>query len=425
MTMRDSPSPFRSWWMAGLVLAGALGVAPAEDPAPAPTPAPTPAPADAAPPSADAVRLRTLVDDALTGSENALSSLRVAAPVFPDEQAMAALERVRASGASRHSAIAACFLRHREAWIQRTAITTIARLGVDGPETVAALVKAMQDPAPLVAQAAAAALADLRDARSWAPLIELLTAADGNLVRIAHDSLQRQTMQTLPPERKAWDDWLEARRTDEEAQFARFQVILADGSGDPVAAVDGLASLALLRDQATAVLVTLVEHPDATVRAHVERHLRQWTGTLGNEALTVAVDRAQAHAVAPPAPPPTATATAVSTTPTAAAPTGPGFFESTYGLVAIVTAVCGVLAVLLWFLRTPAGRVVQGATASVTKRIARSRVVVMISNGTKRIARSMPKPIREVTKRFASPARQVAGKLANETQRMLNPHKPK
>jgi hypothetical protein len=84
-----------------------------------------------------------------------------------------------------------------------------------------------------------------------------------------------------------------------------------------------------------------------------------------------------------------------------------------------------VLGVLLWFLRTPAGKIVQNATQQFTKRIGRSRVVVMISNGTKRITKHIPGPVKAVTKRFMAPAKAAASQLANETHRMLNPHKSK
>jgi HEAT repeats len=369
-----------------------------------------------------------LVKDALDGSSGAISTLRTAALNVDDRSAMAILDKVRATRASRSSAVAACFVRHREAWVQRTAISTIAKLGADSPETIDLLVKTIVDAQPLVAQAAADALSDLRDARSWPALMDLLNAKEPNQVRLALDSLQRQTKQRLPAEHGPWEDWYRARKADEEAQFTRYQGMLADPTGgNGATAVDGLASLQLMRDQATAVLISLVDHPDAAVRTHVEHHLRQWTGTIGTESLTAAVERAQDHAVAPPSPPPAivvakAAPLAAVSGPTAAAP---GFFETTYGMLLIVTICSTILGTLLWFLRTPAGKVVQHATQQLTKRIARTRVAVMVSNGTKRIAKHIPGPVRSMTRRFTAPAKVVANHLANETQRMLNPHKPK
>lgn len=395
-----------------------------------PTPAvePTNGKKEAEPTDAGVGSIEVLVTDALAGNSGAVNTLRTAALNIDDRTAMAILDKVRATRVSRSSAVAACFVQHREAWVQRTAIGTIAKLGADSPETIKLLVKTLVDAQPLVAQAAADALSDLRDARSWPALIDLLADKDPNQVRLALDSLQRQTKQKLPAERSPWEDWYRAQLADEEAQFTRFQGMLADSKiGNAATAIDGLASLQLMRDQATAVLVSLVDHADENVRAQVERHLRQWTGTIGAESLAHAVDRAQDRAVSPPPPPPSAIVAVAApveavTGPTAAAP---GFFETTYGMLLIVTVCSATLAVLLWFLRTPAGKVVQNATQHLTKRIVRSKVVVMMSNGTKRIARHIPGPVRAMTKRFTAPAKVVANHLANETQRMLNPNKPK
>ncbi len=423
MTMPDLHSSHSSYgwrWLASIALVASIQLGPSAEPVPVvPSLVTAPAPA----PAGSQIDIDALVTDALTGNAGAIMTLKAAVLGYDEAQAMAVLERVRKSGVSRNSTIAAGLLRHREPWVQRTAITTIAKLGLDGRETLDLLVKAVEDPLPLVAQAAAAALGDLRDARSWPPLIALLASADPSLVRLAHESLQRQTNQTWPAEQRLWEEWFDQRRADEQSQFASYQLMLAEGSlGDPVTAVDGLASLDLLRDQATAILVTLVDHPDATVRAHVERHLRQWTGTLGGEAIGVAMERAQTRAVAPPPPPTVATiAPTVAVVATPNDHSGPGFFESTYGMVLIVTICCAGLAVLLWFLRTPAGQLVQGATNRFTKRMGRSRVVVMISNGTKRFAKHLPGPLKGMTKRIAAPAKALAGQLKEETRRMLKP----
>jgi hypothetical protein len=415
------PHPSRPLWSSALLLLAlhvtASGAETVEPKPPATTPTTTSGTGD----------LDALVKDALAGNNGALSTLRTSALGVDDRTAMAVLDSVRATGASRGSAVAACFVRHREAWVQRTAIIAIGKLGADSPETIDLLVKALVEAPPLVAQTAADALADLRDARSWPALIDLLGTQDANQVRLAHTSLQRQTRQQLPAEQQAWEDWYRARSDEETALFAHYQGMLTD-TGKVVTAVDGLASLALMRAQATTVLLSLVEHPDDSVRARVERHLRQWTGTLGGESLAVAVDRAGGQA----APPPPSTAPAATESPaatTAIAPSTaadtPGFFETTYGMLLIVTACSGILGILLWFLRTPAGKIVQQTSERITKRITRSRAVVMISNGTKRIAKHIPAPVRSITKRFTAPAKTVAGHLANETQRMLNPHKPK
>jgi hypothetical protein len=408
-----------------LVSAMTVATATAEEPVAKP---PKAIAASAAEPTGGGIgSIDMLVKDALAGNSGAVNTLRTAALNVDDRSAMAILDKVRATRASRSSAVAACFVRHREAWVQRTAIGTIAKLGADSPETIDLLVKTLVDGQSLVAQAAADALSDLRDARSWPALFDLLNAKDPNQVRLAHESLQRQTKQKLPAERGPWEDWYRARKADEEAQFTRYQGMLADSkSGNASTAIDGLASLQLMRDQATSVLVSLVNHPDEQVRAQVEHHLRQWTGTIGSESLAAAVDRAQDHAVAAP-PPPVTVAIAAPMETAAIGPTvaAPGFFETTYGMLLIVTVCSAALALLLWFLRTPVGKVVQHATQQLTKRIAKSRVVVMVSNGTKRIARHIPGPVKAMTKRFTAPAKAVGTHLANETQRMLNPHKPK
>jgi hypothetical protein len=414
----DSPSLYR--FTGAILLAGTISAAES-----------TPAPATTPPPVAAAASqigsVDSLVKDALGGSASALITLRTAALSVDDRTAMAMLEHARATGVSRGSAVAACFVHHREAWVQRTAIITIGKLGADSPESIDLLVKVLLDPSPLVAQAAADALGDLRDARSWPPLIDLLTAKDANHVHLAYTSLQRQTRQKLPPETAAWQEWYEQRKATEQTQFGEFQAMLRDAQGRAVTAIDGLASLQLMRDQATSILLGLVDHPDAEVREQVQRHLRQWTGTLGGESISRAVDRAQNHAIAPPPPPPPPIDLTAIAAPVAHVPTveSPGFFESTYGMLLIVTVSSGILGVLLWFLRTPAGKVVQQATQHFTKRIARSRVVVMMSNGTKRIARHLPAPVKSITKRFTAQAKAAANHLAHETHRMLNPHKQK
>ena len=435
----------RSWnhrpphpWLTTLALLAAMHAGQAAEPAtPSPSPAPTPAPAPTATtPAASAQggsEIDTQVSDALAGNAGALASLRTTALGVEDRKAMAILDRVRASGAGRNSAIAACFVHHREAWVQRTAIITIGKLGVDGRETLDLLVRSIEDPSPIVAQSAAAALSAVHDARSWPALIGLLTSKDPNHVRLALESLQHQTNQTMPADPAAWEGWYQGKAASEEAQFAQFQVMLRDTPQNSIPAIDGMASLVLQRDQATAVLLGLVDHGDPAVRAQAERHLRQWTGTLGGEPLALATDRAQVSAVAPPMPPPASANAALAGTtsgtgtaamvapPAPASVSAPAFFESTYGILLIVTVCSAGLATLLWFLRTPAGQLVQNATQRFTKRMGRSRVVVMISNGTKRIARHLPAPVQAITKRITSPAKVMAKRLGDETQRMLKP----
>jgi hypothetical protein len=235
--------------------------------------------------------------------------------------------------------------------------------------------------------------------------------------------LKLQTSQSFPPDQSTWDTWFKKRLAEEEEQFTHFQRMVSDtSSGNVVTAVDGLASLVLLRDQASAILVTLARHSDSVVRAHVERHLHQWTGTPGGTSLDVAVDLAQSRAVAPPplAPLITAPATVIETTQVLSV-LSPGFFESTYGMLLMVTIGSAFLASLLWFLRTPAGAVVQNATKRFTKKIAGSRVAVTISNGTKRFAKKLPTPVKSITNRFTAPAKVLTKHLVTETQRMIKP----
>jgi HEAT repeats len=372
--------------------------------------------------------LNNLVTDALAGNVGAIGTLRTSGLEADDRQALAILKRVRGSGAGRNSAIAACFVRHHEAWVQRTAIDTIAALGIDSRETLDLIGYSLEDHSPMVAQAAATALSHLRDPRSWSRLINILGAKDPEMIRLAHESLQLQTNQSFPPDQSVWDSWLKKRLTEEEEQFSHFQRMVNDpANGNLVTAVDGLASLILLRDQASSILITLAHHADSVVRAHVERHLRQWTGTPGGDSLDVAVERAQSNAIAPPPLTPLASPAiaVVEATPQLSVST-PGFFESTYGMLLIVTIGSAALATLLWFLRTPAGAVVQNATKRFTKKIANSRVAVTISNGTKRFAKKLPAPVKVITKRFTAPAKTLTNRLATETSRMLKPTaKPK
>ncbi len=364
-----------------------------------------------------------LVSDSLSGNISAIASLRIAALKLDDTKSMAILEQVRKSAAKRNSAVAACFIQHPEAWVQRTAINIIEKLGIDDKDTLNLLILSVEKAPPLVAQAAATALGNIRDPRSWSPLIDKLSLQNPPVIRLAHESLRQQTNQKFPAEYDVWNHWYQGRKTDEEAQFVRFQRLLTESTGNNITGIDGLASLVLLRDQATSVLITLADHPNQSVRDHVERYLRQWTGTLGNESIAVAVTRAQTRAIAPPPPQPVesiaASQIAMLNLPTSQ-PTN-GFFDTTYGILLIVTLCCAALAVLLWFLRTPVGQVVQGATQSFTRKMGRSRVVVMFSNGTKRFVNSMPSPIKAVTKRFAAPAKIMVQKLADETKRTLKP----
>ena len=327
-------------WMMAVAMIAAINTLSAEEQSPAsPETVVIPKTATEAP-SGGEPKYDILVTEALAGNSGSIATLRTAGLEVDDRQAMAILARVRGSGAGRNSAIAACFVRHREAWVQRTAIDTIAALGVDSHETLDLVIKALEDPSPMVAQAAAAALSQLRDPRSWPRLIELLGANEPQHIRLAHESLQHQTSQTSPPDQGEWGKWLKQRMAEEEAEFSRYQMMISDttGGNNIVTAVDGLASLVLLRDQASAVLITLAHHSDSTVRAHVERHLRQWTGTPGGDSLDVAIDRAQTRAITPPLSVPLATVNvaAVEVTPQLSV-SAPGFFESTYGMLLIVT----------------------------------------------------------------------------------------
>ena len=399
----------------------AMGIASAEDHAPAPRePAVNPESAVIAKQSGNDAELDSLVTEAMSGSAGATVALRAASLESDDRQALAILTRVRGSNSGRNSAIAACFVRHREAWVQRAAIDAIAVLGLDSRETLDLLGKLIEDPSPMVAQAAATALSHLRDPRSWSRLIDLLGAKDPAVARRAHESLKLQTSQSFPPDQSTWDTWFKNRLAEEEEQFTHFQRMVSDtSSGNVVTAVDGLASLVLLRDQASAILVTLAHHSDSVVRAHVERHLHQWTGTPGGTSLDVAVDLAQSRAVAPP-PLITAPVTVIETTRVLSV-SSPGFFESTYGMLLMVTIGSALLASLLWFVRTPAGAVVQNATKRFTKKIARSQVAVTISHGTKRFAKKLPTPVKSITNRFTAPAKVLTKHLVTETQRMIKP----
>ncbi len=428
---RNNSADVNRCWMVAIAMI-AMGIMAAEDRAPV-LPDPTLSPkAEVISTTSGRERsesdLNNLVTEALAGNAGSTSALRTAGLEADDRQALAILKRVRGSGAGRNSAIAACFIRHREAWVQRAAIDAIAALGLDSRETLDLLGKLIEDPSPMVAQAAAAALSHLRDPRSWSRLIDLLGAKEPEIIRRAHESLQLQTNQSFPPDQGIWDSWLKKRLAEEEEQFTHFQSMVSDtSSGNLVTAVDGLASLVLLRDQASAILITLAHHSDSTVRAHVERYLRQWTGTPGGDSLNVAVDRAQSSANASPplAPLVTPTIAVVETTPQLSVST-PEFFESTYGMLLIVTIGSAALATLLWFLRTPAGAVVQNATKRFTKKIAHSRVAVTISHGTKQFAKKIPAPVKVITKRFTAPAKSLTNRLATETSRMLKPRaKPK
>jgi hypothetical protein len=90
-------------------------------------------------------------------------------------------------------------------------------------------------------------------------------------------------------------------------------------------------------------------------------------------------------------------------------------------MLLMVTIGSAFLASLLWFLRTPAGAVVQNATKRFTKKIAGSRVAVTISNGTKRFAKKLPTPVKSITNRFTAPAKVLTKHLVTETQRMIKP----
>jgi HEAT repeats len=412
------------WCRVTIIAMIAMGIASAEDHAPTPRePAVNPESAVIAKQSGNDAELDSLVTEAMSGNAGAIVALRAVSLESDDRQALAILTRVRGSGSGRNSAIAACFIRHREAWVQRAAIDTIAALGLDSRDTLDLIGKSFEDPSPMVAQAAATALSHLRDPRSWSRLIDLLGAKEPELIRLAHECLQLQTSQSFPPDQSTWDTWFKKRLVEEEEQFTHFQRMVSDASGgNLVTAVDGLASLVLLRDQASAILVTLARHSDSVVRAHVERHLHQWTGTPGGTSLDVAVDLAQSRAVAPPplAPLITAPATVIETTQVLSV-SSPGFFESTYGMLLMVTIGSALLASLLWFLRTPAGAVVQNATKRFTKKIARSRVAVTISNGTKRFAKKLPTPVKSITNRFTAPAKVLTKHLVTETQRMIKP----
>ena len=413
-----------SWCRLTIIAMIAMGIASAEDNAPAPRePAVNPESAVIAKQSGNDAELDSLVTEAMSGNAGAIVDLRAASLESDDRQALAILTRVRGSNSGRNSAIAACFVRHREAWVQRAAIDAIAVLGLDSRETLDLLGELIEDPSPMVAQAAATALSHLRDPRSWSRLIDLLGAKDPAVARRAHESLKLQTSQSFPPDQSTWDTWFKKRLAEEEEQFTHFQRMVSDtSSGNVVTAVDGLASLVLLRDQASAILVTLARHSDSVVRAHVERHLHQWTGTPGGTSLDVAVDLAQSRAVAPPplAPLITAPATVIETTQVLSV-LSPGFFESTYGMLLMVTIGSAFLASLLWFLRTPAGAVVQNATKRFTKKIAGSRVAVTISDGTKRFAKKLPTPVKSITNRFTAPAKVLTKHLVTETQRMIKP----
>jgi hypothetical protein len=426
---QDNKLIYWRWMLAVAIIAAmiaAMNRVSADDQSPA-SPEPVVIPKTAAESSSGGEsKYDIFVTEALAGNTSSVATLRTAGLEVDDRQAMAILARVRGSGAGRNSAIAACFVGHREAWVQRTAIDTIAALGLDSHETLELVIKSLEDPSPMVAQAAAAALSQLRDPRSWSRLIELLAAKEPQSTRLAHESLQHQTSQSFPPDQAAWQTWLNQHVAEEEAEFSRYQSMLNDttSGNNIVTAVDGLASLVLLRDQASAVLITLAHHSDSTVRAHVERHLRQWTGTPGGDSLDVTIDRAQSRAIAPPLLVPLATVTVAEVTPqlsVSVSVSAPGFFESTYGMLLIVTIGSATLATLLWFLRTPAGAAVQNATKRFTKKIANTRVAVTISNGTKRFAKKLPAPVKAITKRFTAPAKTLTNRLATETQRMLKP----
>lgn len=411
-------------WMMAVAMITAMNSASADDQSSA-LPEPVAIPQTAAESSSgDESKYDILVTEALAGNTRAIATLRMAGLEVVDRQAIAILARVRGSGAGRNSAIAACFVGHREAWVQRTAIDTIAALGLDSHETLNLVIKSLEDSSPMVAQAAAAALSQLRDPRSWSRLIELLGAKEPQSLRLAHESLQCQTNQSFSPDQGLWETWLIQRIAEEEAEFSRYQIMLSDttNGNNIVTAVDGLASLIMMRDQASAVLISLAHHSDSTVSAHVERHLRQWTGTPGGDSLDVAIDRAQTRAITPPLSVHLATVNvaAAEVTPQLSV-SAPGFFERTYGLLLIVTIGSAALATLLWFLRTPTGAVIQSTTKRFTKKIANSRMAVTISNGTKRFTKKLPAPVKAITKRFTAPAKILTNRLTTETQRMLKP----
>lgn len=360
----------------------------------------------------------TLLREALEGQAKAIQTYRETAPQLDEGQARQVLERVRSSGNPRLSGLAAAFLAHPEPFVRQMAVTAIGRLGLDGADTLDRVVKALDDASALVRQSASDTLVQVRDARSWPRLIALLSSDDADRVRLVHDCLSRQCRQSLPAERAAWEAWYQARRTQEESDFNRFrQDLLSTDQGRITTAIDGLAALELMRDQATSLLLPLVQHEQPQVRLRAEQHLRQWTATVGRESLATCLDRAQGVAVAPPPAPPVEAAPAAIAEATRPAEPTKGFLDTNLGMLSVVTALSFILGVLVWFLRTPAGQVVKTATGRFVNKARKTKVVVMIEHGTERIVRPVAKPIKVISERIANQANRAARTAEVATRR--------
>jgi hypothetical protein len=354
-----------------------------------------------------------LLDKALGGDTNAASVWTQQVPHLDEVQARRAIDAIRATASRQHHDLLIGLIQHPEPWVRRRALETLAALGSDGSNRVEQVLARLDDPTPLVREAAASTLVAWNDASVWPDLINRLNDSDPEKIRLAHTALQQQSHQSLPPNRQAWEDWMQTRTDQETALFAHFQSSLTSGSGSNAAtAINGLASLDLMRKQTTSVLLGLVNDPNPQISSLAERYLRQWTGCDGAVPLDLCLQRARSQAVEPPA---LRIATpAKATNSPLPRPSPP--LSSTMRTLILVTILAGILTALVWFLRTPAGR----KTKLVTRRYIRPPGAQTAMHAIRTGTRRFTKPI-DVNKA----AKDVVKDVAKGTQRIVRSIRPK
>lgn len=352
------------------------------------------------------------------GQVFALADLRTSLRTLPNAQALGFLHRCQEKKNRTLIPLVGELLASNETGVVIKALETLTLLGVSEREQADRVVALIADKQPMVCLAAMQAAASLGTEEAIAPMITVLAGNDSVMAATAHQSLLKISRQSFTAEANIWREWHETAMRSAAETLPRLEAQLRSPEVRTVLqAMYGLLALPLAKERVAAALLPLRQHRDQDVRRLAESGLTRLTSTDSGTAMTrlvVATDGASQRLPFPIALAKPTEEPAAVIIPAALDIRQPNFFDTWMGLVSVMGVTSGALALIILFLRTPAGQVVQQVSGRFARKAGLPKIVVMIEDGTRRLIR----PMREATRRFAVKADRGLRKAEIATRRV-------
>jgi HEAT repeat protein len=249
----------------------------------------------------------------------------------------------------------------------------------------------------MVAMQAAACLGSSDDLRAIPALIATLKQKNQEIVGAALLSLQRLSGVDFKTDADAWSAWYQINRQQTNDRMRQFAVQLSSGKQDEqMTAIQALASSRTDRLEAISLLEPMLDNPDEKIALVT----RQALATLAPTQYSMPSQQEIAAVVQPQKIVETQAGSGVIDYLAQR-----GFFDTWWGLAMTVITVIGILAIVLYLLRSPQiknatrrfSRVVVTSTEKIIKPI-----TARIRRGTQRIANGMRKKPLDINQKRVS-----------------------